>query len=404
MQIKTKFTTYELWEMTTFATLSVFFLYSLWFQQVYTSISGAFNFFGIAFIVLLILNPKKIGFYRELSCVYLFLGVILFETLFTARYKATSNQMLITVLGYVLPMFIIFLYVEDEIRKLKKILWIIWIAIVLLSFGSIMHPVVANTGAVSVGALNVNVFSSFLLLGLMSSLILYFQEYDSKWKRIFLLFGIAVNAIAQVNSASRRGFLVFAFVIGFVLWESIRIRYKNSPITKFFFVAFVVICCLVVANLFLEKYADTALVSRLLGRATDTAQGDRMRAVYQAGAFDLFVNDPIFGYGLNSVAQTVGVYSHSLYFELLGCTGAIGTITLLSFFLSNIVFCVRLMKIDRSKSGSVSEYLSMNEIAFCLAILISGYAVVLIYDMYFYIMVAIIASIRKCITAQIIDG
>ena len=400
MRIKTKYTPYELWESVTFVTASAFLLYSLWFQHVYSSVNGAFNFFGIAFLGLLILNPGKRGFYRELGFVFAFLGVILLESLLTARYKAESLQWFMTILKYALPMLVIFLYAGGEIRKLNKILWVIWIATILLAFNLLLHPVVTNTGALSVGKLNVNTLSSFLLLGLMSSLILFFQEDTSKRKRVFLLLGAVLYTVAQVNAASRRGFLVFAFVIGFVLWESVQIRNKNSPIAKVLLAVFIVICGVMIANLFVEKYADTVLVSRLLGTATDVAEGDRVRALLQAGAISLFISDPLFGGGLNSVAQVIGVYSHSLYFELLGCTGIIGTVTLLPFFLFNLFFSIRQLRKHGRELNRDRDYLAMNEIAFCLAVLISGYAVVFIYDMYFYIMIAIIASVRKCMNCE----
>lgn len=176
INIRTRFTLYELWEKVAYLTIAAFVLYSFWFQQVYYPIAGALTFFGVVFLILIAMNLKRISYYKELHPVFIFIIIVVLETFTFARFKQSSMQMLLTCLEYLLPAIMIFLYVDGKKDKLDRVLIVILMAVTLLSVGSFINPARGNTGSISVGTLNVNVFSSFLLLGLISACVLYFRE------------------------------------------------------------------------------------------------------------------------------------------------------------------------------------------------------------------------------------
>ena len=92
----------------------------------------------------------------------------------------------------------------------------------------------------------------------------------------------------------------------------------------------------------------------------------------------------------------MGMYSHSMYHELLACTGIIGTFILVG----NLIFYMLRLFSDSFKIDN--DYCDLKICArsmmlFVGAILLGGFAVVYIYDMYFYVILGLIAASSKVI-------
>lgn len=392
--MRTKYSLTEVWDGLMYFSILLFLLYSLWFQQVSTSLGGALSVFGIVFLALIALKIYHVNFYAELNLFIAFSIVISLETFLFAYYRDVSMNMLLTHYKYVIPLIAIYTYISGSERKLQKVLWAVTISIDLLCIASFVSPVISKTGAVSVGTLNVNVFSSFLMLGLLCELTLFLNRDITKIGKSILALSGLLAFVVQINTASRRGFLVFCFILAFVIWQSVRLEFRGKPVVKILFMVMLVIGALLAFVSFVDQFGDTALMTRLIGGSNDTSEGDRMRSVFQAAAWRLFQNDPITGAGLNSVSVVAGMYSHSFYFELLGCTGIAGFILVMGY-LSRSLFLFNGYMNEAVEAGDKNAmYLSLCGETLILAVLICGYAVVMIYDMYFYIIIALIAALR----------
>ena len=96
------------------------------------------------------------------------------------------------------------------------------------------------------------------------------------------------------------------------------------------------------------------------------------------------------------MAVYAGMYSHSMYHELLACTGIVGTCILVGNLIINMVrLFIDSFKIDDGYSDL--KICSRCMMLFVGAILVGGFAVVYIYDMYFYIILGLIAASSKVI-------
>ena len=134
---------------------------------------------------------------------------------------------------------------------------------------------------------------------------------------------------------------------------------------------------------------ETVLGARLLGSFNS---GDVLRERYQTIAMQQFAKQPIFGVGLNGLQSIMGVYSHSLYYETLSCTGIIGTLILFGTLLT---VGKRLYQNTKKSEGQTPDkiYISRLCFFFFIALMVSGFAVTMIYEFFFYICWAIMIAI-----------
>ena len=155
------------------------------------------------------------------------------------------------------------------------------------------------------------------------------------------------------------------------------------------------IIAVIVALLYFQKYLldSTVLGARLLGNYDG---GDAARARYQAFAWEQFKEHPIVGIGLGGVAYHMGAYSHSMFYELFSCTGIIlACIFLVGLFHFGFSYW-RMNKLYRkAKLNKEIVYVTAECLIFWLCLVVSGYAVVMIYDYNFYFSIALLAAIYK---------
>ena len=372
-------------------TILLFFLYSFWFQNAFFSIDVFFTIIGMLLLVLSIFSVKIISNLLSFIPILLFLILLVISSIFFSIDSAFSLEFLISIVKYSLPLFAICLFVRNDLNKFKFVLWGLNFSIFLLCIATFVNPSIADTNAISIGTLNTNVLSSYLILQLMCCLfLLYFTK--NKIGIVSLLSFIVLGFVTNFNAASRRGFLVYIFILIGAFSVFIYFKYKNNFIKKNGIILFM-ITSLVVFSVYLLNNSNSVIVERLLG-SSDSIIGDRMRKVFQAAAIEVFNEHPIFGGGLGAVALRAGVYSHNLYTELLGCTGLIGLISLLIVLFAPAFKSLKLYL--KNKSSKFSILLVFN-IIFIVSILVSGYSMVFIYDMYFYIYIAVFISLNNVI-------
>lgn len=205
----------------------------------------------------------------------------------------------------------------------------------------------------------------------------------------------AIVIIAQISAASRRGFIVIILFVSLSIIFAL-IPHKSGNRSKkrmtlyIFFVVAIAVALVYFKNYLLDS---TVLGARLMGSFDG---GDAARAKYQAFALEQFRMHPIWGIGLGGIAYHMGAYSHSMYYELVSCTGLVMTMI---FFAGFLGFGVKYWKINKQyrRRGNCKEivYVSTECFFFWLSLIISGYAVVMIYDFYFYLSVALLTAIYK---------
>lgn len=373
--------------------LSFFFLYSLWYQYAFNPISGVFQIFGILILACSLMNIRlSRRHYKEFRPILIFVILIFFTTAFFSRFPSASLARSISILEYLIPMFGIFIYVDSKVEHFQNILKSLSFTITVLAISSIFLGHQTNTGAIAVGSLNVNVEASLLAIGFVSNIILLGISKTSIFRQLLLFLSIVLCFKAEIDCASRRGFVVAIFVIGLGSLFLFQKKFKGKPILKYItFVLIAIVIAIVGASVY-----ETLLSSVLFSRFSNTGyMGDTGRTLLKRQAFQLFLSSPLFGVGVGAVEKVAGYYSHSFYYELLGCTGFLGFAIMLYIMLRHFFKYARICICYRNTNSAFRAdilFILKGMLLLIGSILIGGVAVVFIYDMYFYIMIGMLLS------------
>lgn len=364
----------------------LFFCYLFWYQYYIGTIPYAIFVFGGFILTLTLIRINPLYQFKYLLGVLFFLFAAFISSILFSSSVSVSISFLIKIFTYYLCCIGVFTFIGNDFEKFKSVLRIIIFPIILLCISSFRNPEVYQTGAITVGSLNTNVFSTFLTLFLIACLILLVS--DSKNKIIYLGL-ILLGFVTQVNCASRRGFIVYIFICGsaFLL---INVNSDKTWRKMLCWIALIGGCLAlyyIIGNL--SSYSNIPLVNRLLTKDT---YSDQLRKYYKICAINLFKDSPLVGRGLGSVEIAIGMYSHSFYYELLSCVGLFGTGIMFSILVRNIMFLIK------NKINEETYRVSLIMMLFIVSIFITGFAVVLIYDIIFYIMLALICSYRRILT------
>ncbi len=365
--------------------LGLLLFYILCFQYAFQQINGALPVLGILLLGLEALRFRCLSDYKNIVYVLLFVLLSMILGLMFALNVNRHRSQAVDMMQLCIPMICICGYVGRSEARFRQILHIISISVLILAIMLFFKgEQFTYYGSVTLGDLNTNTFSSFLLLGLLAQLFLISGGTKPliKW---LLMAAIVAELIAQLQLASRRGVVIFAFMLVTYLHTVIFIRYKNKPIYKM--AAIFLVACVVVALLanFTELSEKFVVFRRFQGEYT---VGDEKRAIYQRVAWELFLEKPIAGQGFAAVSCVVGTYSHSMFYEVLACTGVIGAIIL---FLPMVAVTLWFGKQSMTVQG-MEEKLRLRTMFWgIVAILLSGVAVVFIYDAIFYLLLAFIA-------------
>lgn len=361
-----------------------YIFYTFWFQYSFFAISGLISVLGIAILLLSIFEIRGINDYFLMGPLVLFVLFLLILSIFYSG----SMEYAVMIIEYLIPCFGVFSYARKSELHFERITKCIIFATALLSIALITKGVETYDGAIRLNDLNSNQASNLLSFGL--TLDLFLIKFDKKISKNLLYVVIAIFlCIAQIMTASRRGFVIMAFLIFAYILAILSTVYRRNYLLKIL----IILGCLSVGVYIILNYASAlqsvAIFQRLSGENTT---GDIARIRYQKVAIELFKGNPIFGQGLGEVARVAGAYSHSLYFELLACTGLVGFCTIILYFINMAkkVNSIRMKRLDNTQI--CGEFKSLYMIVFIVSILISGIAVVFIYESYFYIMIAVIIS------------
>ena len=372
--------------------IGIFLLYMFWFQYAVKPITGFLSIIGFVLLFVSINAQRVVNDYRYLFNVAFFVIALLVSGVFFSKDKDLFFNLFFEILKCLLPMIAIYNYVGTDKERLKNIFFLILVSIVLMSISLFSKGIDAVNGAIILGDLNSNKFSCYVLIGVVAVLYLL-NEYDSRLMKLALVISLIIMAVAQIEAASRRGVIVFAFMIITYIHSIIFVKYKAKPVYKITSALIALILLYVIYLCFSEKFTDTVVFHRLLLR---NSAADQKRAYYQREAWDIFLSNPLFGEGLGSVMRRVGMYSHSLYYELLASGGIIATFCLLFPMGTKIVQYWKASKV----STDIKLMVQARTMAwFIVGVLISGIAVVYFYDIDFYIIVGIFAAYSNCLNS-----
>lgn len=367
--------------------ISAFIIYSMWYQYVFGEISGIIPIFGILILFFTFANLRlNLEFYRFLYGLVFFLFFSFITGLLVTENTSVFFNCAVTIFQYCIPMIGIYVYIGTDVSKLKNIAATLIIAGLLIAISSLTKGIVTNTGAITIGNLNTNSLSSYIIVSLIAITYLFILNKNKK-VRWFLAIIMVLETVSQFNAASRRGVVVLIFIILYLGFTIVQNESNSKKLSKLFLVLMVIsVLSFILINM--QSLMDKLLILQRFTGSIDA--GDFARKQYQTIAWDIFQSSPIFGGGLDAVRARAGVYSHSLYYETLSATGVVGALILFMYILGILKKFYAFVRYEGASAleRSFSSISCWN----IIAILLNGYAVVMIYDFYFYILIGLIAS------------
>lgn len=383
-----RITSSKLLENIEFLLIFIFIQYSMWFQYGFFIINSLLSLVGLCMLLVIFLRNRivKTALYNDIMFLLIFLVVTFFVSILVSNNRAAVVRIILQIVKYLIPMTAIIDYVKYDGQKYRRTMTAFALAGFMLSALSLLNGAMTSNGGSTLGDLNTNVLASYLNLAVFAILILF--ENAKLWGRVLLGLDYIFCALALIGSASRKGALVLILLSIIYLYIFCHFTEKKENLQKFLLIAIAFVAALYVLSHIASLIDSSTLVKRLFGGG-DVFQSDLLRKKYHTAAFLIFKDSPIFGRGFSAVASSVGMHSHSLYLELLACTGVVGTALFVWFLVRSAIVVFRLIKKNKAKLNRVTAYTTL---AFIASIIVSGIQVTYIYDSFFYLMVAAYVS------------
>ena len=236
---------------------------------------------------------------------------------------------------------------------------------------------------------NANVFGHNAVLGACMTPLAF--KNDTRIKKILHIGLVILFTMAVVISASRMSFIALVGYLGIYLLviapRSIRPS-RFSWGVRFLGVLGVAIVVLYFVS---ESLADTLVIDRMneLFNVLDTGEGDGEARLYlYEEAWKLFLQHPIFGVGYaNFGPMHYGVYTHSTYAEILSCTGLMGFVPFVCYYLYISRELKKGVRLDNAKRLSTNHHL----VLVFIVLLLLGIGEILIYKIKYFVVFGILA-------------
>ena len=380
-------------------TISIYIIYTFWYQYFFSPVSGFLNLVGVVMLLLSVIKIQtNLNFYNRILAVGGFIIYCMINGLIFSNNVSLSMELLTQIVKYCIPLYAIYIYIQSDEKRFDEIMQIVILACGLLAISSFfksMYTLTYAAGIINEGGLNANVFSSYMMLGVISCTFILTKSNGLKKYALYVL--LVTIIIAQLNAASRRGILICIFIVLAYFHTIITVRSKQGIVSKMLTVFLVISIIFIIANEFSALSSSFLGIQRLQGLYTG---GDVRRNYYHHAATELFKKSPLFGKGLGAVSNEIGMYSHSFYYELLACTGFAGTAIMLIYIIRELI-CFGKNSLKRFIKDSEIRVYSRLMFWYTCAILICGVAVVMIYDSYFYVILSILACSMNVLMERI---
>ena len=190
-----------------------------------------------------------------------------------------------------------------------------------------------------VGRLGEDIMGNANSFGLMTTVFFTGATYSALNSRNRYIMCLCIVAIVldlwlMVLTGGRK-FLLYAVFFAF----STLLAKRNIKMGRIVIIAFVASIIIAVGAYFImnNSYLYDAIGYRFDGMASGDAEGEDVQSALMRKGIDLFLERPLFGWGVNGYvyAGGTGFYSHSNYIELLANFGIIGTL----IYYSNLIWC-----------------------------------------------------------------
>lgn len=329
-----------------------FFLYVYFFSLNFESlnIGGVFSiskFAGILYLISILPNfreffiiDKKILFY--LKPLFIFLLILFVNSLLHINNFSSKIFDFATTVNILL-----FIAIINHARKnyliLDKVIIVYMIGTFLLStlsyfeFGTSTSPegrtVIFGSNA---NALGITISTSIMIL----IATVFFNSFELKKKRFFLLFFLPVLLISLIGTASRSAILVILLSLIFLFYT--RIAQNKNKISSFLS-SFLVMAIILIPFTYLIFQSEEFMTRILITADPESNLRLGGRLVLWDGFISIISSAPFFGYGYSgSIYETFkyfgGVHSpHNVFLEVLLYTGIFGFLFFI-FFIARIFY------------------------------------------------------------------
>lgn len=381
----------KMWEVT----FALSFFYIFFFQNVIFDIGGLIIVLTGVLTIFSLLNWVKTNKGMLSVTPMLWLGVFVTVSL-CGSYVFSNNfqdslDVGLRMMEYLLLAYSLFCFVKSHPYRFYAIIRYIWLSISLLCIGVLIKgTAVTSAGGLGLGTLNVNLLSSYILIQVFCSFVLL-GNAKKKMNIMLICTSVVVSLFVQIMAASRRGFLVASAYLLLAIFFVMIPKYTKRHSKKRILIYMVLLIALLITIALLGDYIinETVLGSRFLGNFNS---GDIARTRYRNIAIQEFCRRPILGVGLNGLTSVMGAYSHSLYYETLACTGVVGALIL--FLMLANVSADLFKQVKRKEYGASSNtYVSRLCFLYLVLLFVSGIAVTMIYDFYFFMSVGLVSAV-----------
>lgn len=300
----------------------------------------------LALIIVLLPGLKWVKNDRSSNILLLLIFIFLWITSLTAIYSPDAASAYHVILDHIVILSMVILTQwsinaysnKDQALDLivKSFIGVAFVYCILIVITSVVF---AGRGALLIGG--PNVATRIIFFG--SILSLYKFKNTAKMLYVYLF---AFYIIGIILVGSRGGFVSGGLGLGLVLiMQFFNRKERNGKLFKKFVVGIAVLIGVVVvplydviAKVFQERIINLLFVERY------TAGRD----VLYGSAVDNVQMDPLFGQGLGSYYQTLGIYPHNIFLEVLLNSGAVG----MCIFLPLIIYSIVLLYKNRNTAYS----------------------------------------------------
>ena len=236
---------------------------------------------------------------------------------------------------------------------------------------------------------NANVFGHNAVIGICLSPL----AFDNKTfvKRLLRIALGILFALGVIYSASRMSFIA---LIGYLALYLLVVAHRRTGPSLFSHgIRFLgTIGLAVIVLILIEPYLRETLIAERMEELLSVLNGSdgdgEGRIFLYEQAWILFCKNPIFGIGYSNFNPRYGAYTHSTYAEILACTGLVGSLTFLSYYLYILRMIFKGMHLDKR----VQEDTNYRLFLVFIVLLLLGIGEILIYKIKYFIVFGIFAA------------
>lgn len=333
--------------------LSIFIIYSTWYKETYGNVPlilyGTVILATSLVALCIIINDSKLPLNGFISMLFVY-GIYSFVTgILISKDISWFLSLIVTYFAFILVCFDFF-YITKHENSTDWILNTFKISALLCAFQTVFFGVDYQT-EVLVKTMSVN--NNPHTLGLVMILGIYAFTAKKKYldQSIFKTSIIVLFFLYVITLSGSRTTLICAVAL-VIIWVLFLLNDKNRSKFKRILVFLATISMFFIGMYYISNYFfNTAIYERLL----IIGSGANTRSELFKSAIDYWKQSPIIGIGFGQyqIWSPVKLYSHSVYAEILSCTGLLGGLLFFGIMFKYTIqlikcnlFCLKSQKYD----------------------------------------------------------